>query len=189
MPHLRSSPALRGVAALALTLICAPLVAQPVRLANGARTIRAHGPELLDLNSASRDAIAAINGIGQLYADKIVAGRPYKARSELVQRDIIPVSLYLRIKHQLIAMPPEVPATESGEVNDVSTAGRLDINTASRDELTELKGIGLLYADKIIAGRPFKATIELVGRRVLPPAAFDQIKDRIVATRGAAPTN
>jgi DNA uptake protein ComE-like DNA-binding protein len=96
-----------------------------------------------------------------------------------VSRGIIPVSLYLRIKHQLYATPP-APAPQP--LADVEAPdGRLDVNTATRDQLRSFKGIGQMWADKIISGRPYKAAIELVGRHVMPLSAYERIQDGIVA--------
>ncbi|HYV99341.1 MAG TPA: helix-hairpin-helix domain-containing protein [Gemmatimonadaceae bacterium] len=57
----------------------------------------------------------------------------------------------------------------------------LDINTATKAELMALPGIGEAISDKIIKARPFKGKDELVEKKILTKAAYDKIKDRIIA--------
>src|SRR5882757_8739830 len=68
--------------------------------------------------------------------------------------------------------------------------GQIDINSASRDELMTLDGIGEVKADAIIRSRPFKAKTDLVERRVIPESLYDKIADKVMARPppAAAPT-
>jgi competence protein ComEA len=69
-------------------------------------------------------------------------------------------------------------------------ASLIDINSASRDDLMTLDGIGEVRADAIIRARPFKAKTDLVERRLIPEALYDKIADKVVARPipGTAPT-
>jgi len=59
-------------------------------------------------------------------------------------------------------------------------AGQLeDINSASKDDLLKLPGLTDAQADRIIAGRPYTSTRELVTRRIVSEAEFEQIKGNI----------
>src|SRR5713101_6251576 len=60
-------------------------------------------------------------------------------------------------------------------------ASLIDLNTASRDDLMTLDGIGEVRADAIIRARPFRAKTELVERRLIPEALYDKIADKVMA--------
>ena len=61
--------------------------------------------------------------------------------------------------------------------------GKLDINTATADQLKAFPGIGDAYAKRIIDGRPYTAKNQLTTRGILPAATYNRIKDQIVASR------
>lgn len=64
---------------------------------------------LIDINSASRKELKMLPGIGDAEADRIVAGRPYKTKTDLATEKVIPTGIYLSIRRSIVAMPPKQP--------------------------------------------------------------------------------
>jgi len=89
-------------------LALAPPALVPPALAQ-ARPAAPPASSLIDLNSASRDDLMALDGIGEVRADAIIRSRPFKAKTELVERRLIPEALYEKISDKVMARPP--PAT------------------------------------------------------------------------------
>jgi competence protein ComEA len=71
-------------------------------------TVSSAGPPrapyyLLDINTATAEQLKALPGIGDVYAEKIIQGRPYQRKDELVQKEIIPLATYEQIKDKIVA--------------------------------------------------------------------------------------
>jgi DNA uptake protein ComE-like DNA-binding protein len=89
------------LSALALVL-WAPLVVAQTRPAPPP----APASNQLELNSASRDDLMKLDGIGEVRADAIIRARPFKVKGELVERRLIPEALYDKIADKVFARPP-----------------------------------------------------------------------------------
>ena len=75
----------------------------------------------------------------------------------------------------------DAKAVAQGLVEGLKTKGPLNINRASKDDLETLPGVDGGLADKIIAGRPYGNSAELLHRRMVTKAEYDRIADRIEA--------
>jgi len=105
---------MRFLAALfAISLFISPGRAQSASQTSGSntapsatstpKTASTSKANLLDINSATLEQLDALPGIGEAYAKRIVDGRPYKMKTDLVRRKIIPQATYDKIRDQIIA--------------------------------------------------------------------------------------
>ena len=77
--------------------------------------------------------------------------------------------------------------TESAAPKGASTKAEvIDINSATKQQLMTLSGIGDAYAQKIIDNRPYRGKNDLIRKNVIPQGTYDKIADQIVARQGTA---
>jgi DNA uptake protein ComE-like DNA-binding protein len=96
----------RKLFAAALLLAVTPIVNVAQTPKPAAATAAATAAPL-DINTATPDQLKAFPGIGDAYSKRIIDGRPYTAKNQLVTRGILPQATYNKIKDQIIASHPK----------------------------------------------------------------------------------
>jgi DNA uptake protein ComE-like DNA-binding protein len=93
--------------------------------------------DLVDLNSATEAELKAVAGIGDTYASKIVAGRPYANKAQLKSRNILPGPVYEKVKDQIIAKQPPKEAGKDAAAKPAAKDAKA--KPAGKDAATESK--------------------------------------------------
>jgi len=95
------------IAIFVLSLIGGMAVAQSSMPSDKATTAKSAAKsasgKLVDINSATKDQLEALPGIGPAYSQKIIDGRPYAKKTDLLNKKIVPAATYEKIKGQIIA--------------------------------------------------------------------------------------
>jgi competence protein ComEA len=97
---------------LALGLLGGAATAQSAAKPSAAHAMMAQttppaASSLVDINSATKDQLSALPGIGDAYSQKIIAGRPYKTKTDLVNKKVIPAATYAKIRGLIVATQPK----------------------------------------------------------------------------------
>ena len=156
----------------------------------------------IDLNTASEKELESIKGVGPATAKKIVAGRPYNSVDDLAKAGIgakaiegmkpfvtvgKPASTPPVSSTKAPASPPSSEAAPQKAVEKAATAQpaklaagqKVNINTATKEQLEALPGIGPVKAQAVIDGRPYKSNEDIMKVKGIKEGTFKKIKDSI----------
>ncbi len=158
---------------------------------------------LIDLNSADEKTLESLPGIGKSTAKAIIAGRPYKSIDDLKRVKGMSDKKINAIKDQVTvgaaaatSIPAAIPSAagmpekatsaekavteKTGQTKAKLAPGQLvNINTATKEELDALPGIGPTKAQAIIDGRPYNTPEDIMKVKGIKQKTYDKIKDMI----------
>ncbi len=169
----------------------------------GAKSSKSEKHEVVDLNNASQKELEALPGVGAATAKKIIAGRPYRSVDELSKAGLSAKKTEA-LKSQVMvgSAPAAVPAPSEGKAGAVTAPSpkssaqeekpaassksmklapgqRVNINTASKEDLEALPGIGPAKSQAIIDGRPYGSIEDIMKVKGIKQGIFNKIKDNI----------
>ena len=106
------------------------------------------------------------------------------AKSRLVKLGWLTCALLAFASLSMAQAPAKTAAKSAAQ--STANAKVLDLNSATKDELSSLPGIGDAYSQKIVDGRPYAMKTELVSKKILPKATYDKISSMVIAKKATA---
>jgi competence protein ComEA len=172
--------------------------ATPKTAAKGSKAAEPLSGAPVDLNTADLKALEALPGVGPATAKKIIAARPFKSVDDLGKvkgmskakmnalKDKVTVAQEKAAAPQAKPAPvapapaaPPAAAKEKGTAAKLAPGQKVNINTASKEDLDKLFNIGPVKAQAIIDGRPYQKIEDLMKVKGIKGGIFDRIKDNI----------
>jgi competence protein ComEA len=102
-------------------------------------------------------------------------------KQKLITRTLMSLCTLLLLFGLAAAVPQAGSKKTAPPTPSTSAADLVDLNSATKDQLDALPGIGEKYSQKIIDGRPYKAKTDLVKKKIIPQATYNKIKDMVIA--------
>jgi competence protein ComEA len=143
------------------------------------------------LNAASENELEALKGVGPATAKKITAGRPYKSVDELSKaglstKQIEALKPFVTVGSAVPTQPPAAPVAApakappaKAQAAKLAPGQKININTATKEQLDMLPGIGPVKAQAVIEGRPYKKIEDIKKVKGIKEGEFSKIKDVI----------
>ena len=87
---------------------------------------------------------------------------------------------------QLVLAQATSSSTAKASHSSAAISEKLDINSATKEQLQALPGIGEALSQKIIDNRPYRTKRDLVTKKIIPQSTYEKIKDQIIAHQATA---